>query len=334
MENMVRWSYSTINTLKQCNRKYYFAQVMATHGRKIPQRRKAYELKKMQNLTMWKGSVVDKFMEKTVIPAIRDKKELDFMVFGMQAVELAKNQFQFSQAKAYNDAGLKKSEADNEFCILDVHELGKPYTEVELAEAYETIKQAVENISLIKMPDGTLLITYLKECNQLVPNVTNWKVEIENARVSPQIDLIAYHNFKPVVIDWKLSDSFIADYSRQLIICGITVYLKRLEGDKQPYQYSDIQLYEVNLLNGVVKQHEFSQEVINDTIDDINRTAKDLGLLHVAYEDADIDEYGLTENEASCKLCSFRPLCIYLLLNQNEYDEESYLEFVQNNQLA
>src|SRR5258708_3936615 len=115
MENMVRWSYSTINTLRQCNRKYYFAQVMATHGRKVPQRRKAYELKKMQNLTMWKGSVVDKFMEKTVIPAIRDKKELDFTAFGVQAVQLAQSQFQFSQAKAYNDAGLKKSDADNEF---------------------------------------------------------------------------------------------------------------------------------------------------------------------------------------------------------------------------
>ena len=108
METMVRWSYSTVNSFRQCNRKYYFAQVMATHGRKIPERRKAYELKKMQNMAMWKGSVVDKFMEKTIIPAIRDKKELNFQLFADQAVELAKNQYRFSEAKAYTDAGLKK----------------------------------------------------------------------------------------------------------------------------------------------------------------------------------------------------------------------------------
>lgn len=334
MENMVRWSYSTVNTLRQCNRKYYFAQIMATHGRKNQERRKAYELKKMQNITMWKGSVVDKFMEKTVIPSIRDKKELDFDAFANQAVELAKSQFRFSQAKAYNDAGLKKGEADNEFCILDIHELTKPYTEAELAEAYETIRYAIKNIPSIQMPDGSLLITYLKDCSQLIPNVTNWKVEIENARLSPQIDLIAYHNYKPVVIDWKLSDSYVADYSRQLIICGVTVYLKRLESDKPPYNYSDIQLYEVNLLNGSVKKHEFSEDRINEIIDYINQTGKDLGLLSVVYDEADIEEYSLTENEASCKLCAFRTLCVYLLLNQNHYNEESYIEFVQNSQLA
>lgn len=334
MDNKVRWSYSTINTLKTCGRKYYFAQVMATHGRKVPERRKAYELKKMQNLLMWQGSVVDKFMEKTIIPAIRDKKELDFSAFATAAVTMAKNQFLFSRAKAYTDAGLKKSEADNEFCILDLHELGKTYSETELAEAYGTIYQAVENIPLIKMPDGSLLLTFLKECSQLVPNVTNWKVEIEKAMVSPQIDLIAYHNFKPVVIDWKLSESYVSDYSKQLVICGITVYLKRIEMGKVPYQYSDISLYEVNLLKGTVKQHEFSNEIVNAMTDEIAGTAKDLSLLQVSYEDADPDDYWITDNDATCKLCSFRPLCIYLLTNENEYDEKSYFEFIQRYQPA
>jgi len=307
---------------------------MATHGRKIPVRRKAYELKKMQNLAMWKGSVVDKFMEKTIIPCIRDKKDLDFSLFATQAVELAKSQFLFSQAKAYGDTGLKKGEADNEFCILDIHEAGKVYSETEISEAYQTIQLAIENIPNIKMPDGTLLISYLKNCNQLLPNVTNWKVEIENARLTPQIDLIAYQNYNPVVIDWKLSDSDISDYSRQLIICGITVFLKRIEGGKTPYKYSDIQLYEVNLLNGNVKQHEFSEERINDITDYINQTGQDLALLSLSYEEADIEDYELTENESSCKMCGFRPLCAYLFLNENTYDEKSYAEFVQNRQFV
>src|SRR5690606_8008765 len=110
MENVTSWSYSAVNTLRQCNRKYYFSNILATHGRKNPMRRKAYELKKMQTLTMWKGSLVDKFMEKTIIPAIKAKQSLDFELLAQEAVELAQRQFLFSKAKGYSDAFLKKSD--------------------------------------------------------------------------------------------------------------------------------------------------------------------------------------------------------------------------------
>lgn len=337
MAEKVSWSYSTVNTLRQCNRKYYFGSVLANFGRKDLLRRKAYELKKMQNLVMWKGTVVDKFMETTVIPAIIEKKELDFNRLADEAVALAKNQFDFSKFQIYTDPTVTKTDAANEFCILDIHEIGKIYTEEELAQTYLLIREAVLNIPTTKMPDGKLLIEFLKECNLLLPNVSNWQVEVEKARVKPQMDLIAYHNWKPVVIDWKLSESYAADYSRQLIICGITVYLKRLEKtDKKPYEYADIKLFEVNLLKGVVKEHVFSEEKINDMIDYINLTSKDIALLTDTPDGApiEIEDFELTDNEGSCKFCNYRSLCSFLLLNENQYDEKSYFEFVQNNQLV
>ena len=228
MSDKVKWSYTAVNTLRECNRKYYFSNVLATHGRKNPLRRKAYELKNMQNITMWKGSVIDKFMETVIIPLINDKQDIDFDLLAQQAVALAKRQFEFSKMEIYNDASVSKGEVGSDFCILDIHAIGKEYNEEEIAEAYSIISEAVLRIPSIVMPDGQLLINFLKQSNVLAPNVNSWIVYIENAMVKPQIDLIAYKNWKPVVMDWKLSESYTSDYSSQLIICGITVYLKRV----------------------------------------------------------------------------------------------------------
>lgn len=335
MSDKAKWSITAINMLRECNRKYYFSQVLATHGRKSALRRKAYELKSMQNLTMWKGSVIDKFMETSIIPMIRDKKTLDFEVLATQAVDLAKRQFEYSKQEVYSDAFISKSEAGADFCILDIHATGKEYSENEVAEAYSLIHETILNIPYIKMPDGQLLIDFLKQANALTPNVNNWIVYVEDAMVKPQIDLIAYHNWKPVIIDWKVSDSYTSDYSNQLIVCGITVYLKRLEKtDKPKYEYSDIKLFEVNLLKGIVNEHEFSEEKINRVIDDINLTSKDILLLtnKKEFEEIDIEDFELTDDEGSCLFCNYRKLCSYILLNNNTYDEKSYIEFVQSNQ--
>lgn len=334
MSEKVKWSYTAVNTLRECNRKYYFSNVLATHGRKNPLRRKAYELKSMQNLTMWKGSVVDKFMETVVIPMINEKRNLDFVLLAQQAVALAKRQFEYSRLEIYTDPTTSKGEVGADFCILDIHAIGKEFKEEEIAEVYSAIREAVLRLPCILMPDGKPLIEFLKQCNALTPNVNNWIVNVENAIVKPQIDLIAFKNWKPVIMDWKFSESYTSDYSRQLIICGITVYLKRLEKvDKAKYEYFDIKLFEVNLLKGIVKEHEFSGERINQIIDDINLTSKDITLLTNKDKGINIEDFELTDNEGSCKFCNYRPLCSYLLLNKNNYDEKSYTEFVQSNQL-
>lgn len=335
MSEKAKWSNSAINTLRECNRKYYFAHIMATHGRKSPLRRKAYELKSMQNLAMWKGSVLDKFMETILIPLIKNKQDLDFAALADQAVELAKRQFNYSKQEIYTDAFVSKTEAGANFCILDIHALGKEYAESEIAEAYSLIYGTVLNIPFIKMPDGQLLVDYLKKADALTPNVNNWIVHVEDAQVKPQIDLILYQNWKPVVMDWKLSNSFTSDYSTQLIICGITVYLKRLEKtDKPPYKYSDIKLFEINLLKGTVTEHEFKEERINGIIDDINLTSKDILLLTNGqeYDAIDSEDFELTDDENSCLFCNFRPLCSYLQITNNAYDEKSFIEFVQAKQ--
>lgn len=337
MSDTVSWSYTTVNTLRQCNRKYFFYAVMATHGRKTAVRRKAYELKQMQTLQMWQGSVVDKFMEKRLIPAITSRAVLDFTLMAEEAVILAKKQFDFSALKKYNDPSLKKGAIDEEFCILDIHELSKSYLDEEVEECYRTIREAILRIPSIQMPTGETLVDYLKGIDYPRANVMDWVIYLERAKVNPQMDFLGYQNWNPVVIDWKLSASYSSDYSRQLLICGITVYFKRLEQrDKTPYSFEKIKLYEINLYKGQVKEHVFSQDEINDMIDYINLTAEDIFLLidNRKYEEFEITEFDQTDNQSSCRMCNFRPLCSYLLTHKNCYDEKSYLEYVRDQQYS
>jgi hypothetical protein len=339
MADTYKWSISTVNTLRQCNRKYYFSTILSNfnHGNRL--KRKTFELKKMQSLLMWPGSIVDKVMEKKVIPLVIDKKPIDFNLIADEAVELAKKQFIFSENKRYHDQELTKTDAGEEWCILEIHETGKEYSERDLVKVYEKIRTAILNVPTITLPDSDkLLIEYLGEGKPLMPNVTNWSFEIEKARVNPQMDLVLYHNFKPVVIDWKVSDSFAGDYSRQLIVCGLTVYFTRLKKvateNKKPYTFQDIKLFEVNLYRGEVKEHLFTEERANEMIDYINLTGSDIALLNETLADSEeaITQFDITENEGSCTFCNFQSLCQHLILNKYQYDETAYTKFVQNNQ--
>lgn len=288
----------------------------------------------MQTLTMWTGTVVDKFVEVVIIPLITNKEPLHFEQLAEEAVKMAQGQFRFSKNKWYLDCSQKMSELDAVFCILDIHEINAPYTEGDIAKVYDTIRQSILNIPGIRMPDGKLLIDFLREANGLTANVNNRLVPIEKAIVRPQIDLIAMSNWKPVILDWKVSASYTADYSRQLVICGIVVYLKRLEAtDKKPYQYEDITLYEVNLLKGKVKQHPFTEDIVNDMVDYISLTSSDILLLDEQNgNDDDIDNYEMTEDEGHCLACNHQTLCSYLITHNSQYDEKSYAEFIQSKQ--
>jgi hypothetical protein len=330
MSEAVNWSYTTVNAFRQCNRKFYFSSILATHGRKDALRRKAYELKTMKSLLMWSGDVVDKFMEKIIIPIIINKGELNFDELAVQAVKMAEEQFRFSKNSLYKDSSVKKGEADHH-CILDIHEIHRDVTEEQIQQAYDNIKTGILNLPLIKFPDGKPLVEFLRECDALTPNLHKWHVTIEKANLKPQIDLLAYSKWKPVIMDWKLSASYTSDYSRQLIIAGIMIFLKRLEStDKKQYGFNDIRLFEVNLLKGIIKEHEFNEEVAHEMIDYINLTSSDLFLLTKGRpDDSDIYDFEMTDESSLCKSCNFQTLCSFLLSNKNEYNEKLYAEFVQ-----
>lgn len=327
----ISWSNLIVSWLRQCSRKFYFGDILATHGRNNKLRRKFFELKQMQNISMWQGLVVDKIMEKHVVPAIASKVNLNFNHFADLAIDLAQRRFKFSEERLYLDRDLTKGEAGDDFCILDTHEIGVPWQADKVEQAHSNIRQAILNIPKTLMPDNkTYLLDYLLKAKNLFPNVQNWIAKIENANVNPQIDLILYdETWKPATIDWKVSASWVSDYSKQLVIIGLVIYLKRLEkADKAPYRYEDIKLFEVNLLKAQVKLHQFNEEIAADMIDFINLTSTDIQLMYddIKKRRVTIEDFDTTDNQSTCNFCNFKPLCSFLIRNKFIYDEDAYFK--------
>ncbi len=328
-----KWSFSAVNTLRSCDRKFFFSHILASHGRSNNLRRKAFELRQMQNQEMWQGAVVDKVMEKFIIPDIEAGKELDLQAYIQEAEELARNRFNFSEKKYYQYEGLTKTDSGADFCVLDIHEIAKEWERGDFEKSLSVICTSILNFPSILMPDGkTLLLDYLYDAKKLLPNVTTWQAIVENALVKPQIDLAIFDEFwKPAIIDWKVSESVSSDYEKQLFIIALVVYLTRLEKkDKPAYRHSDIKLFEVNLLGSIVKQYRFTEEEAADLVDYINLTTGDIKL--IKEENAgcmDAARFSTTDNHNSCMICNFRMLCGFLTRNKFQYDEESYTQFIQ-----
>lgn len=334
---MAKWSISTINSLRRCNRQYYFAHIAANHGRKNAFRREAYELKRMQNFQMWPGSVVDKFIETEIIPNVKKLESKDFELLAEKAVELAKKQYDFSKKKLFSDPKVKAGNHKQTFTILQTHKLNTEYSDSNIEEVYEKVHRAIKRFPEVIIPtSGTNLLEYLKEASWMLPNVMNWSFKVDNSTVSPQIDLFLIHNNKPVVIDWKLSASYVTDYSRQLIVCALSVmnWYKKRSGSSENPSMDDYSLFEVNLLKSTdnVSSHELNIERASEIIDYINLTGSDLELLlgNRTFEEIDIEEFDITDKDTTCAFCNFQKLCASILINGFEYEKATFNKHVSN----
>lgn len=316
------------------------AQEIAHYNGK-PIKRKAFELKNMLNFQMWQGKVVDKVIETKIIPLLqKNYRHIDFEKIADEAVELAKKQFSFSSEEYYKY--VTKTEAGDKYCILDIHEVLKPYKESELEEVYQTVRQCILNFPETSMPNGkeTLLEFLRRRPGTLTPNVDGWmNFRFFDTYVSPQIDLVFHLRNCSVVIDWKVSDSFLLDAGHQLEVCGIAVH-NHIQSKGHPYKekvdYEDIHLLEVNLLKKEVKRHEFSLEIANQERDYINLSSQDFELMTKGkiWNEIELSQIDRTDNLNACEMCRFRTLCSYLITNQFRYDESDYTQFVRDTEFA
>jgi len=341
MSKKLEWSFSALSALRRCNRMYYFQYLAPSHHFTHPFRRKAHELKKSKNFLMWRGSVVDKIMEIEIMPRIKEKQIIDYNSVADLAVELAKRQFNFSEQKLYRVKENSESKIGADYCILEIHEANVHYSEEDLGKVYSSIREIITGIPKIQMPDGKMMLTdYLAKATFIVPNLRGWSFEFENVKISPQLDLFMFVENKAVVLDWKVSESDVSDYSRQLVIGGITVFdtyrRKAAEGKGKKLSFAEIQLLEVNLFKQTAKEHPFTKQIVDDCIDYIYLNSDDVDMLTEGkpFDQLSIEDFPITDKEGTCFFCKFRPLCSNLITNNNKYDEKTYYNSLPAQQLA
>lgn len=336
------WNISKLTVVRQCHRKLYFNYEVAHHAFTHPFRRKAFELSKVQTLKMWTGSVIDYAVAKMIIPIYWEKLVPDYKSIADEAVALAKRQFRFSALRLYHDNTVARSESAADFLILDVHEFNLSYTKEQIEEVYETIRNII-----IAFPDydspvpSKRMADYLRTSKFLRADVKNFNYLCDGIIIKPQIDLIRYFGKRQDVIDWKVARNSQIDYSRQLILAGIVTSHNSRNTFKEkgwtPIPYlEDTHLYEINLMNGCIKQHPFTKESTALALDYVYSYCDDQELLsqNKQWNELNIEDYVRTDKADTCAGCKFKPLCQHMIINNYEYDEEKYNELVQNRELA
>lgn len=66
----MRWSYSASRSFRQCQRQWFFKNVVASARAKDPVRKRAYLLSKLQSVSAWRGRIVDDVISNLIIPQL------------------------------------------------------------------------------------------------------------------------------------------------------------------------------------------------------------------------------------------------------------------------
>lgn len=290
---------------------------------------------------MWQGTLIDNFFSKRIISIYKDKQVPDFKSLSDELVDIAKRQFAFSEKRLYRDKSLSKTKAGDAFQILDIHECGAIYSEEDLLNVYNKIKEIVQQIPDYSSPEeGKTLHEYLVSSSYLQPDVKYWSYEFEGVKLNPQIDLIRHKGKSIHVVDWKVSDSNTSDYSKQLYLAGIVAFhnIKKSNIEKKwslP-KLEDFSLFEINLMNGNRREHPFTKESTAGALDYVYQFKDEQEQLsgNKNWNDLNIEDYMTTDKRETCVFCKFKPLCIHLIQNNFKYDESEYYKLVSSQQLV
>src|SRR6266702_3041144 len=121
-------SYSEVQQFRRCQRQWFFKNVCANAlAKKAPQRREAYVLSKLQSLSAWRGSLVDRVISTYLLPELRRRSlpSLDSLL--REARRLFDIQRAFATAHRVREVGMKVSSNPDAFAALLDVELGNTH---------------------------------------------------------------------------------------------------------------------------------------------------------------------------------------------------------------
>lgn len=310
MSGTIKWSFSTDRCVRRCQRQYFLQHVAAWHNARDPVRREAFLLKQVKTLDLWQGSLVHRGIELFVVPALQERRTIDWeaAIAGTQA--MAERQLAFSKRRGYREKEMSKAKAGDDYCALVGHETDAGVS----AEQYRGVLQAVEQ-SFRNLAGMTELLEEIQRAERYWQELV-LRMDYDIARIEVRLDLLYFRAFgQPTIIDWKVSESMggsDADLQTTLYAWAMCRHPKwRVERPE------DCELVEVQLLTQDVVRHRATREIFDRLENRIYRSATMIQSLRLGrkYDLADLDDYDFAGNPNSCSYCPQGELCRTLAAN-------------------
>jgi len=306
----VIWSFSKSRAFDRCQRSWFYDTIFGNGVAKDENRHEIYLLSKLQTISAWRGSIVDKAIETSLVPALKSGRAGSLQLCVARARQLFDAQRTFALRHGLRDDGLKPSKAGDEFAAFLAVERGEEISDEEFTTAWEEIEQALHN--LFGMTD---LLNDLRQAEFIM---TQRALQFKHGDVTVKAvpDLVAFYRSRPpLIVDWKVHFFGARDYWLQL--ATYTLALARCSPHKDfPRSFrageaTAVRLLEVQLLTNRLREHELDDNEIARVEDHIAASASRMTLAVDGKKcnDLSASDFPVTSYPDSCQGCPFRKPC-------------------------
>ena len=196
----MRWSYSASRSFRQCQRQWFFKNIAANANAKDPFRRRAYLLSKLQSISAWRGSIVDRVISETLIPNLNRGTSINLSEATNCARELFDRQLAYARRHPITDLSLKVSQEGDDFAVLHAMEYEGELLEHEIERAWCEVETAL--VHLFSLEE---IKRILKSANYIVPQRALQFKLMDEVTVLATPDAILFRgDATPAIIDWKV----------------------------------------------------------------------------------------------------------------------------------
>ncbi|RLI97246.1 MAG: hypothetical protein DRO96_01080 [Candidatus Aenigmatarchaeota archaeon] len=304
------WSVSKSAMFKQCPRKWYYSQVMASRGIKNAERRQVYLLNQLQSAYAWRGNIVDKTISDYVVPFMNRNtcpNQHGVIAYAMQLME---KQLAFAKERTFANPATTKTASGDKYCALYEIEYGKEINEELLESLRQEIKTALNNFL------GSELIKELTNSTAYLVTQRSLRFKYADNSVTCTPDLIAFYDDKsPLIVDWKVHAFGIKQYWLQLGIYALALSLVTPHRDFTNYNHSKIptqtRLLEYQLLSNQQREYSLNDEDIIELEDYMYQSIEDMNRLvdGKKYGHVDMEKFRTAQSPSTCSRCNFRKVC-------------------------
>ena len=307
----MKWSYSKSRIFSRCQKQWYYQSMMAYHGKKDKDRRKVFLLKQLQSIYAWRGSLVDKIIEKEIIPRIIRRQRINENEILRLAEDLIEKQLDFGLRERYKEDGMTKTAGGDAYCAFYDLEYGNELNRDSFNEVRKDIEKSLKYLL------RSVLFKQLLEERPYMITQRNLHYKLLNSSVTAMPDLIIFHNHQaPTIIDWKVSIGY-ADYWRQLAIYAISLSktnphkdfpddkLHRLK-DPTKFNLIEYQLLRNETRNYTLEEEDLIeiQEYILDSLIQMERLING-----EKYGQFDPTRLETAKSPSTCGWCQFKKVC-------------------------
>jgi hypothetical protein len=304
------WSFSDGRTFARCQRRWFYDAILANGVAKNLGRHEAYLLSKLQTVSAWRGQIVDKAIETSLVPALNAHRLGSLQQCLAWARQLYDAQLAFALRHGLHDEGLKPSKVGDEFAAFLAVEHGQGVPPEELDRAWGEIEQALTN--LFGMTD---LLNDLRRAEFVM---AQRPLQFKHGEVTVKAvpDLVAFYRDRhPLIVDWKVHVFGNRDYWLQLVTYALALTRCRRHRDF-PISFqgcgpTDVRLVEAQLLTNRLREHEIDDDDVGEVEDHIADSAARMALALDGKKCSALtpSDFPVTIYPESCEGCPFRGPC-------------------------